>query len=124
MRRWLVSPPQIEGGASPSPTRWNDALGGDRGSAYSRWDILAGWRVIVWRGPEDAVGEENASGRAEPDSAGGEFVGGADGREDYFGRDGQRNEVGYETTEHLWVCRRRSSCRCAGESGSEARRDR
>src|ERR1700676_1789952 len=92
-----------------------NALGGDRGSAHSRWNILARWRIDVWRGAETPVGEEDARGRAESDSVGGEFFAGMGEREECFGGDGQRDEVGREAAEYLWVCGGRSLRGFAGE---------
>src|ERR1700676_95652 len=81
-----------------------NALGGDRGSAHSRRNILARRWIDVRRGAETAVGEEDALRRAKSNSAGGEFVAGPGEREQRAGGDGQRDEMGREAAEYLWVC--------------------
>src|SRR5208282_4465712 len=81
-----------------------NASGRYRGKSHPRGDFLLGWRIHVWRGAKAALGKEDASGRAQSDSAGGQLVAGAHGRKECFGGDRKRDEVGREAAEHLWVC--------------------
>src|SRR5579859_2430 len=101
-----------------------DALRGNRGSAHSWRDFLAGWRVDVWSRAEAAMGEENAGRRAEPDSAGGEFAAGESGQAEYFSRNGKRHEVGCEAEKYLWICGRRSAWGSVDAGGCEPGRHR